>query len=422
MAQIIRSAKHSLIEDLINGRKTLTSPVIKAITGATSVTALAGSAFSLNGADGYNVGIKLGDDDGTEYFLVEDVLGVDLFKISSAGVITLENGATITNSSATDTLTITETKIGLTGAVTITGATVADGITADSLTATAGEALEINGADGFDVKVVLGDDDGTESFIVEEVDGDDLFKVGSTGLITLKGGAVLDNVTSADELKITETGVKVVGNTKLIGEVTTRNAADDSMYTAVAASLGHERLWKVAGKVTANDGGYFEALYVNAATTTTATLGRIVGTESKVTINANMDAGATAEALYAKISVADASEVANAYGLYVEMEESGSGAITQGTGVYVKGGDGIIDYAIDVAQDYRMAAIRLPQFAGAAITAATIAGAGAPTQGSLDLDTGLVGLYKDSSDDAVSAVFKYAGLYYHVKLTDTTDS
>lgn len=44
--------------------------------------------------------------------------------------------------------------------------------------------------------------------------------VGNTGIVTLKGGATLDNTTSATELNITETAVKVTGTLATTGAVT----------------------------------------------------------------------------------------------------------------------------------------------------------------------------------------------------------
>jgi hypothetical protein len=44
--------------------------------------------------------------------------------------------------------------------------------------------------------------------------------IGNTGIVTLKGGATLDNTTSATELNITETAVKVTGTLATTGAVT----------------------------------------------------------------------------------------------------------------------------------------------------------------------------------------------------------
>lgn len=327
-----------------------------------------------------------------------------------------------------------------------------DALTVDTIAAIAGKELVITGSTTLDVEVKLGDAAGVTDFHVADSAGVELFKIPSTGIMTLEGGATIDNSTSATNLAITETNIglngittqtgafnvvgatgitgattitgatKVVGAAKQVGEWTTRNAADDSMYHSIAASSGHERGMKVAYDIVSNDGGYFDALYANVRSGG-ITGGELRGIEAKASIAHDMSNGAIATGVYAKVAVADAAQVDTAIGLDVLLEESGTGAITSGIGVRVQGGDGAIDYALDSSGDYRKAAIKMPELAGAAITAATIAGAGAPAESAAAGDTGFVGLYKDSADsNAISAVFKYAGLYYHVKLTDTADS
>jgi hypothetical protein len=291
-----------------------------------------------------------------------------------------------------------------------------------TITAKTGSALTIAGADGYDVKVTLGDDDATESFIVEEVDGDDLFKVGSTGLVTLKGGAAFDNVTSATELNITETTVKVTGNLKHIGEFSTRNAADNSMYTAVAASSGHERLMKVAAKVTSNDGGYFDAGYFNASTSgAAATGGEIRGIEAKATVLDNMDAGAIATGVYAKVNVSGASaEVATGIGVDVLLEEESSGTLTKGIGVRVQGGVGAINYAIDASGLYATGALNLPYGSTNGIAAANFATGFGIAEAGDNADNSIVGFYENGSDNKTYLVCKVAGLYKYVEVSDAS--
>lgn len=191
-------------------------------------------------------------------------------------------------------------------------------------------------------------------------------------------------------------GADDAADLKIGGMVTTRNAADDSMYVPVSASLANERLWKVAGKVTSNDGGYFDALYVNAATTPAATGGEIRAIEAKTTINADMTAGAIGTGMYAKVTVANAAEIAKAIGVDVLLEESGTGAITEGTGVRVQGGVGAIDYAIDVSGDYRAGAIKAPIKSGAGVTDEVLAASfGIAESGT---DARILGFHKDTAD------------------------
>jgi len=100
--------------------------VVSVLGGA----AAAASDFTVTAVATKDIIMKCGDAAGASTFKVADSAGVVLFKVDSTGVITLENGATITNSTAADTITITETKIGLTGATTVTGAlTVTGGMT-----------------------------------------------------------------------------------------------------------------------------------------------------------------------------------------------------------------------------------------------------------------------------------------------------
>jgi hypothetical protein len=136
--------------------------------------------------------------------------GEDLFLITSSGAtlqVESEAGATL--------LEIDDT----TGLVSIGSLDISSDLEVDSISASTATDLEINGADGSDVKVVLGDDDGGEYFIIEEVDGDDLFKVDSTGLINLVGGASIDN-TTATTLNISETNIRLTGAASVVGSLT----------------------------------------------------------------------------------------------------------------------------------------------------------------------------------------------------------
>lgn len=59
--------------------------------------------------------------------------------------------------------------------------------------------------------------------------------IGTTGIVTMKGGALLDNTTSANELNITETAVKVTGNFSATG---TFGATGDATLTSSTATIG----------------------------------------------------------------------------------------------------------------------------------------------------------------------------------------
>jgi hypothetical protein len=295
-----------------------------------------------------------------------------------------------------------------------------DTLTVNNIDAVSGTEMVIGGADGFDVEVQLGDDDGGEDFHIADVLNVELFKVSSNGIVTLEGGATLDNSTSASELKLTEDNVKVVGTRKHIGEWTTRNAADDSMYNSIAASSGHERGMKVAYDIVSNDGGYFDALYANVRSGG-ITGGELRAVEAKASIAHDMSNSAIATGVYAKVAVANAAQIDTAIGVDVLLEETGSGAITSGIGVRIQGGAGAIDYAVDAAGLYRKGALKVPKGEAGAISAANLATGFGITEGAVAGDDCIVGLYTDTGDgNAVSLVVKAGGLYKYIKLTDAS--
>ena len=325
-------------------------------------------------------------------------------------------------------------------------------VIADRINSADGQDIILYGADGYNVKVRLGDDDGGEYFIIEEVDGDDLFKMDSAGLITLVNNANIDNSANAGVLNLSETLVKITGNAevtgsstltgavtatasvdtpklntadadtlKIGGEVSTRNAADNSMYVPVTDSASHERLWKIAASPAANGGGYFETVYINTKVAANMA-GTIRASEHKVSVTGTAAQSGEVAAVLAKVNAADSATVASAIGVDVLLEEEGTAAIASGIGVRVQGGAGVIDYAIDASGLYRKAALKIPKATGAAITAATLNAAFGITEGDLAGDDAFVGLYADGGDSAIKAVFKYAGRYKYVTLTDPADS
>lgn len=386
-----------------------------------TINAITGKDLIVSGADGKNVHVKLGDDDGNEYFIVEDDQGVDLFKVRSTGVISLEGGATLDNSASASELNITETNVKVTGALQVTDAVTmatTKALTVDTINAIAAKELVITGVADNDVEIKLGDADGGEDFHVADSAGVELFKVPSNGVIALENGATIDNSSAATELKFTEDNIKLVGKQKLVGEFSTRNAADNSMYNSIAASLGHERGIIAAYDVIANDGGYFDALYANVRSGG-VTGGELRGIEAKASIAHNMEAGAKAQAVYAKIAVAADAEIAEAYGVDVLLEETGTGAITKGTGIRVQGGAGAIDYAADFSGLYRNMAMKLPYATGAGEDAAAfVAGFGTSADGDVAGDSGIVGLFMDSGDSSLHLVVKVEGRYGKIAVSD----
>lgn len=228
-----------------------------------------------------------------------------------------------------------------------------------------------------------------------------------------------------DRLDATKIGDGNTDSTKIEGFVTTRNAADSSMYVPVADSSGLERLWKLASEITANAGGYFETLYVNTKVAAASTMAGIVrGMESKLSVYGNMGSGAEGAAILAKVNVSGASaEIASAIGVDVLLEEEDSGTITKGTGVRVQGGAGAIDYGIDISGDYRQAALKIPEKSADITeppTAAEIATAFGLTEDTAD--SGLIGTLTGSGggDTKIYAIFAVAGKFKSVELVDAS--
>lgn len=74
----------------------------------------------------------------------------------------------------------------------------------------------------------------------------DILSFGATGIVTLKGGATLDNTASATELNITETTVKVTGALTVTGTVTLDSKLAQSQIAT--NNLGAKTIsWTCAG-------------------------------------------------------------------------------------------------------------------------------------------------------------------------------
>jgi hypothetical protein len=220
-------------------------------------------------------------------------------------------------------------------------------------------------------------------------------------------------IDSINEIDPTSIGNGDTDSTKVEGFVTTRNAADSSMYVPVAATSGYERGFKVAYAPVSNDGGYFDSLYVNTKVASTSTPGgELRAIEAKTTIEGNCAAGAVATALYAKVNVSGASaEVSQAYGIDILLEEESSGTITAGTGIRVQGGAGAIHYALDVSGDYGKGAINMPYKSAAGVTDELLASSFGVAEGSA-ADARFMGLHKDTNDsNKVYPVYMVEGQY-----------
>jgi len=211
---------------------------------------------------------------------------------------------------------------------------------------------------------------------------------------TISGAGTL---TAAGVLKITKIGAADTDSSKIFGLISTRNAADNSMYVPIATTSGNERGMKVAYAPVVNDGGYFDALYANVKVASTSTPSGIVrALEAKATIEGNMGASAEAHAILAKLNVSGASaEVSKGIGLDVVLEEESSGTLTEGIGIRVQGGTGVVSKGIEVNGVYDVGAIDLPYVDGnAAVSIAALESA----FGTDDAKQGVIGLYKDNND------------------------
>jgi hypothetical protein len=231
---------------------------------------------------------------------------------------------------------------------------------------------------------------------------------------TLSGAGT---ITNAGVLKITKIAAADADASKVFGLISTRNAADNSMYVPVATTSGYERGMKVAYAPVVNDGGYFDALYANVKVASTSTPDGIVrALEAKATIEGNMGASAEAHAVLAKINVSGASaEVSKGIGVDVVLEEESSGTLTEGIGMRVTGGAGVVSKGIQLTGAFDVGAIDIPYVDGdAAVSIAALESA----FGTDDLKQGIVGLYQDDTDAVHIVVGNAAtGKYQTVQLT-----
>jgi len=152
----------------------------------------------------------------------------------TTGIITMKDGATIDNDTGTTTLTVTSTTITLVGTVGVTGALdVTGGLTTDTnafaIADTTGIVTMINGAtlDNNTSATVLnitettvritGGLDVTAGFTTDST----AFAIAdTTGVVTMKGGATIDNNADAAILNLTETTVRVTGILDVTGNST----------------------------------------------------------------------------------------------------------------------------------------------------------------------------------------------------------
>jgi len=235
--------------------------------------------------------------------------------------------------------------------------------------------------------------------------------------VTLSGAGT---ITAAGVLKITKIAAADTDASKIFGLISTRNAADNSMYIPVANTSSYERGMKVCYAPVVNDGGYFDALYANVKVASTSTpTGIVRALEAKATIEGNMGASAEAHAILAKLNVSGASaEVSKGIGVDVVLEEESSGTLTEGIGMRITGGAGVVSKGIQLTGAFDVGAIDIPYVDGnAAVSIAALESA----FGTDDLKQGIIGLYQDNAD-AVWLILGNAatGKYQKVAATAVT--
>jgi hypothetical protein len=208
---LVGSAANVATAVAMSGNATISNAGVVSVVGG---AAAAAADFTVTAVATKDIVMKLGDAAGVSIFKVKDSANAIVFSVDSVGAVTIK------------------------GAVTMD---TTDALTLDTINAISAKDLVITGADAKNVKVKLGDDDGGEAFVVEEVDGDDLFKVDSTGLATLVGGATLDNTTGT-LLNISETGIRFTGKTAVVGSLSVPSSTQAGTVVGLTAAFGDPAL------------------------------------------------------------------------------------------------------------------------------------------------------------------------------------
>jgi hypothetical protein len=282
---------------------------------------------------------------------------------------------------------------------------------------TAAEAARLNRMDYIARKVGLGTR-------IRALEGGNFTGVGSSaqmavcdsgGTPTLVSISGAGTISTAGVLKITKIAAVDADASKIFGLVSTRNAADSSMYVPVTDSSGYERGWKVCFAPAANGGGYFESLYVNTKVAASMA-GTLRGAEDKVSVTGTANASGEVVASYSKINVETGATVASAIGHDIEIDPEGSATVTAGTGLRVKD-SAKWKHAIDVSgTSYSGGAILLPSGSQAGKTRTLLATAFGCAYNSAGAS--LVGVHVDTGDSNKRyAMFKDGTDFYYVQLT-----
>lgn len=231
----------------------------------------------------------------------------------AAGNINIVGGTNITTTGASPTGD--DVSIDLDAAISL-----ATSVTAPLYTVGAGTDMSITGVAGQDVIVTLGGSAGSENFIVEALDGTDLWTVDSSGTITFStltvtgaftqsGGAASLNASSNFNTVInsgTSTGTVTIGN-NAAGAITVDSGAGISVDAATASNFTVTgatedlTLASVGGSVKINatedaagaialsaNGGTSETITVTAAQGTGAASVELVSTAGGITLTAGL--------------------------------------------------------------------------------------------------------------------------------------
>jgi len=208
---------------------------------------------------------------------------------------------------------------------------------------------------------------------------------------------------------------------KIRGLISTRSAADDSMYIPVAnAAAGTERGMKVCYSPAANGGGYFESQYVNTKVNASMA-GTVRASEHKVSVTGTANASGEVAALLAKLDVEAGATVASGIGLDVLVDNETSGTVTKAVGLRVQSGGAlnseVIHNAIDVSGNYKNGAIKMPfataSTSGAPNLAALVSAFGTAANKGPSTTAVMVGFFKDSAGSGhLWKVNAFNGAYY----------
>jgi len=177
-------------------------------------TAKAATDIKFVGVATKDIIVKIGEAAGAHSFIVQDSAAATQFAVTSNGDIT-----------AVGTLTMPTTV----GVVFDTATGIGGKDTTYSMI-TAGDDFIINlkAANVADVFRI-------------QANGTDKLLVGGTGIVTMTGGATLDNTTSAAELNITETAVKVSGTLEVTGIQTLTGVTTHTAKSVHSAALNTKR-------------------------------------------------------------------------------------------------------------------------------------------------------------------------------------